>query len=120
MNFWKDIWSEEKEFNEQVEWVNHTEKINEKKQHLQWNKISKDKLEFALNKSHKWKSRPVDKIPNIWISFLSEGHEKLASLLSEIAKSPGTAAKWLSEDITYFQPKLRTLKIPKTTDLSLV
>ena len=30
----------------------NTEEINVKKQHQEWNKISKDELEFALNKSH--------------------------------------------------------------------
>ena len=83
-DFWKDIGSEEKGFNEQAEWMKHTEEINVKKQHQEWNKISKDELDFALNKSHKWKSPGMDKIHIFWISSLSRGHEKLASLLSII------------------------------------
>ena len=74
-DIWTDIWSDEKGFYEQVEWMKHTEEINEKKQHQEWNKISKDELEFALNKSHKWKFPDMDKIPNFLISSLSKGHE---------------------------------------------
>ena len=87
--------------------MKHTEKINEKKQHQEWNKISKEELEFALSKSPKWKSHGMDKKPNFWISSLSKVHEKLASLLSETVESPDAALEWLSEDI------------PKTTELSL-
>ena len=54
--------------------MKHTEEINEKKQHQEGNKI-------ALNKSHKWKSPTMLKIPNFWISSLSKGHAKLALIL---------------------------------------
>ena len=43
-DFWKDIWSEEKGFNDQDEWMKHSEEIHAKKQHQEWNKISKDEL----------------------------------------------------------------------------
>ena len=90
-----------------------------KKQHQKWNKISKEELEFALNKSHKWKSHGTDKTPNFWISSLSKALEKIASLLSEIVESSDTAPKWLSKISQIFDPELRTLTIPKTTNLSL-
>ena len=75
--------------------------------------MSKDELEFALNKSHKWKSPGIDKIPNFWTSSLSKGHEKLTSLLSVIVESPDTAPKWLSEGITYLSLKTKDTKNPK-------
>ena len=90
--------------------MKHAEEINVKKKHQERNKIRKDELEFALNKSHKWKSPGMDKIPNFWISSLSKGHEKLASLLSEIVESPDTAPKWPSEDVTYPSPKTKDPK----------
>ena len=43
----------------------------------------------------------MEKVPNFWISSFSKGHVELTSLLSEIAESPDTAPKWLSEGITY-------------------
>ena len=46
--------------------MKHTEEINEEKQHQEWNKITKDELEFALNKSHKWKS-------SAWTKYLTSG-----------------------------------------------
>ena len=52
--------------------MKHTGEINEKKQHKERNKISKDELEFALSKSHKWKSPPMDKIISFCISSLSK------------------------------------------------
>ena len=84
--------------------MKHTEEINVKKQHQEWNKTSKAELEFAFNKSHKWKSAGMDKIPNFCISSFSKGHEKLASLLSELVESSDTAPKWLSESSTIYHP----------------
>ena len=46
VDFWKNIQSEEKGFNEQAEWMKRTEEINEKKQYQEWNKINKDELEL--------------------------------------------------------------------------
>ena len=77
------------------------------------NKISKDEFEFDLNKFSKWKSPAMDKIPNFWISSLSKGDEKLASLLSEIVESPDTAPKWLSKGVTYPSPKTKGTKNPE-------
>ena len=91
-----------------------------KKQHQKWNKISKEELEFALNKSHKWKSHGTDKTPNFWISSLSKGLEKIPSLLSDIVESFDTAPKWLSKISRIFHPELRALTNPKTANLSLV
>ena len=59
----------------------------------------------------------MDKIPNFWISYFSKGHENLTSLLVEIVEYPDTLPLKLSHII---HSKLRTLKIPKTTDLSLI
>ena len=73
--------------------MKHTEEINIKKKYQEWNKISKNEFEFALNKSHVSKSPGMDKIPNLWISSLSKGHEKLALLLSEIAEPLEAAPK---------------------------
>ena len=72
----------------------NTQEINVKKKHEDWNKIGKDELEFALNKSHKWKSPGMDKIPNFWISYFSKGHENLTSLLAEIVEYPDTLPFW--------------------------
>ena len=84
--------------------MKHTEEINVKKQHQEWNKTSKAELEFAFNKSHKWKFPGMYKIPNFCISSFSKGHEKLASLLSELVESSDTAPKWLSESSTIYHP----------------
>ena len=82
-------------------------------QHQEWNKSSKDKLEFALNTSHKQKSPCMGEIPNFWISSLSRGYEKLAQLLSETFESPDTAPKWVFEGITYLSIKIKDTKNPK-------
>ena len=44
-DFWKDIWSEEKGFNEQAECMKHTEEKKLKKKHQEWKNINKDELE---------------------------------------------------------------------------
>ena len=46
VDFWKNIQSEENGFDEQAEWMKHTEEINENKQYQEWNKINKDELEL--------------------------------------------------------------------------
>ena len=63
--------------------MKHTKEINEKKQY------------------------------NFWVSSLSKGREKLASLLSKKVESPDTTPKWHSEGITYLSPNTKNTKNPK-------
>ena len=111
--FWKNIWSEEKEFNHETEWIKNTEEVNKNKEQQEWKKITKEELELALKKSHKWKSPGIDKIPNFWLNSLSKGHQKLAALLSCVVETPENAPDWLSEGITYLLPKTKETKNPK-------
>ena len=122
-DFLKDLQSEGKGFNKQAEWMKHTEEINLTKKHQEsvGRKVSKDELEFELNKSHKWKSPGMDKVPNFWISSLSVSEKKftsimrITSILYEIVESPDRAPKWLSEGITYLSPKTKNTKNPQNS-----
>ena len=112
-NFWRTIWSEEKEFNEQAEWIKNTEQQNEMKNQQEWREISTDELKQALIRSHKWKSPGIDRIPNFWLNCISKGHNRLASLLSELVENPETAPEWMTEGVTYLLPKNKDTKNPK-------
>ena len=67
---------DEKGFNKQAEWIKYTKEINEKKQHQEWNKISKNEFKFSLNKSHKWKSTSMDRISSN-LRSIGESHKYL-------------------------------------------
>ena len=94
--------------------LKHAQEMNENKQQQDWIEISKEELEAAMRKSHKWKSPGIDKIPNVWLHAVAEGHLKLATLLSDIVEIPGKAPKWLSEGVTYHLLKTKDTKNHKT------
>lgn len=97
--FWKQIFSEEKGFSEGSMWINQQD----------W----EEELETALKKSHKWEWAGIGKIPNFWLHALSNGHSKLASLLSDIFEITEKAPKWLPKGVTYLSLKTADTKNPK-------
>ena len=110
-NFWSSIWSNDKGFNADAEWIN---KVAEKYKNIEtqsWDDITVEELENALKKSQKWKSPGIDKVPNFWLSHMSAMHKLLAKQMSEIISEPDLTPKWLAEGITYL-----LAKTPETTN----
>ena len=59
--FWKGIWGEEKACNMTANWIENTEKENEKVNEQEWENIIVLELKVALTKSQKWKSPELTK-----------------------------------------------------------
>ena len=62
--FWKKIWSNEKEHNEEAGWIKREEERMKETEQQEWEDIELKEVEFSLKKSHKWKSPGLDKLPN--------------------------------------------------------
>ena len=98
--FWKNIWSNEKEHNEDAEWIKREqEKTKETEQQELEDKKLKE-IEISLKKSHKLKSPELEKLPNFWLNILISLHKVLTHTLSEIMKNPEEIPEWLVKGIT--------------------
>ena len=107
--FWKKIWSNEKEYNEEAEWIKREEERTKETEQQEWEDIELKEVEFSLKKSHKWKSLGFDKLPNFWLNILTSAHKVLTHTLSQIMKIP----EWLAKGITYLLPKACETNNPK-------
>ena len=113
--FWDTIWSEEKDFNENREWIENVQINNANIQEQQWSDFSVKELQTALKKSHQSRSARIDQVLNYWLNSLCKGHYILALLLSDTTKNPEDFPAWLSGGITYLLPKTNDTDAQKTT-----
>ena len=77
-NFWRNIWSNDKDFNAGAEWI---DRVAEKYKNIEaqsWDDINIEELENALKKSQKWTSPGIDKVTNYWLHHMFAMHELLA------------------------------------------
>ena len=95
--FWKKIWSNEKEHNEEAKWIEREEERTKETEQQEWEDIELKEVEFSLKKSRKWKSPGVDKLPNFWLNILTSAHKVLTHTLSQIMKNPEEIPEWLAK-----------------------
>ena len=110
-NCWSSIWSNDKGFNADAEWINKVAEKYKNNAIQSWDDITVVELESTLDKSQKWKSPGNGKVPNFWLSHMSEMHKRLAKQMLEIISDPDLTPKWLAEGITYL-----LAKTPETTN----
>ena len=115
-NFWKKAWSNEKEYNEEVEWINREEEKVKETEHQEWYNMELKEVEFSLKKSHKLKSPGLDKLPVFWLNILTSTHKVLTHTLSQTMKNPGKIPEWLAKGITYCCQKQVRQTIQKIID----
>ena len=85
--FWKKSWCNEKEHNEEAEWIKREEERMKETEQQEWEDIELKEVEFSLKKSHKWKSPGLDKLPNFWLNILTSAHKVLTHTLSQTMKN---------------------------------
>ena len=61
----------------------------------------------TLKCTHKWKSPGKDKMTNFWLNNLFSADQLMKKLISEITKELEQKPVWLTEEITYLQPKTK-------------
>ena len=74
--FFKKIWSNEKQHNEEAAWIKREEERMKEIEQQEWEDIELKEIEFSLKKLHKWKSPRLDKLPNFWQNILKSTHIK--------------------------------------------
>ena len=85
--FWKKSWCNEKEHNEEAEWIKREEERMKETEQQEWEDIELKEVEFSLKKSHKWKFPGLDKLPNFWLNILTSAHKVLTHTLSQTMKN---------------------------------
>ena len=78
--FLDTILSEEKDFNENSEWIKNVHTDNANIHQQQWSDISVKELQAALKRSHKWTSAEIGQVSYYWLNSLYKGHYILVSL----------------------------------------
>ena len=111
--FWKNIWSNPKEFNSDAEWIKDQEEANANINQQEWQDITLEELQTALAKSQKWKSPGLDMIPNFWLNSFTNTHDALVNAYSDIMNNPENAPQWFSQGITYLLAKTEETNNPK-------
>ena len=109
----ENIWSNEKDFNQNAEWIKEQEIQNESIATQEWEDINLDEVRTALAKANKWKSPGIDKIPNFWLNVLTETHVEMAQQYNDMMKQPNKFPKWLVQGLTYLLPKSDETHNPK-------
>ena len=71
----------------------------------EWEDIELNEVEFSLQKSRKWNSAGLDKLPNFWLNTLTSTQKVLTHKLSQTRKNPEQIPEWLAKGITYLLPK---------------
>ena len=77
-DFWKKIWNNDKEYNEESEWIRDMERATEMYLTQEWEDIQTEELSYALIRSSKWKSPGIDKVPNFWLHSFNIMDDDLA------------------------------------------
>ena len=65
----KKIWSNEKEHNEEIEWIKREEEGTKETERQECEDIELKEVQFPLRKSYKCKSPGLDKLRNFWLSI---------------------------------------------------
>ena len=113
-SFRKKIWSNEKEHNEEAEWIKREEERTKETEQQEWGDIELKEVEFSMKKLYKWKSPRIGKLPNFWLNILlTSTHKVLTHTLSQIMKKPEEIPEWLAKGITYLLPKASESNNPK-------
>ena len=87
-SFGKKLWTNEKEHNEEAEWIKRDEERTKEIEQQEWEHIELREVEFLLKKSHKWKSPELDKLPNFRLYILTLAYKILTHTLSQTMKNP--------------------------------
>ena len=69
--FWKKILSNEKEHNEEAEWIKREEERTKETEQQEQEDTELKEVECSLKKSHNDKSAGLDKLSNFWLNILT-------------------------------------------------
>ena len=81
--FWKSILEDDKNHNDNVDWISKHEEMYRNSPEQEWTEISKDEVTAAIRKTRNWKSPGIDNVPNFWLKNCETLHEDIATLVKE-------------------------------------
>ena len=99
--FWGDIWSVEKEYNREAEWLKDIKIEPENDKHFQKRVvISVEKVTKQCTKMTNWKAPGKDGIQSHWIKNLSNLHERIAVQTNKIFMGDNSLPAWMTHGRT--------------------
>ena len=111
--FWNAIWSSETKHNESAEWIKKEEELHHDVKEQEWLEITPEEVTSAISDTHNWKAPGVDKVHNYWLKKLTSLHGLITVEYNKITENPSLSPHWLTNGITYLQPKSSETNNPK-------
>ena len=111
--FWKSILEDDKNHNDNVDWISKHEEMYRNSPEQEWTEISKDEVTAAIRETRNWKSPGIDNVPNFWLKNCETLHEDIARCYNKIVKESNENPLWLTQGVTYLLPKAQETNNPK-------
>lgn len=104
-DFWSELWSRERNFNNDNSWLIKAEQEAESIVNMPTNIINSDVFDAAIKKLHNWKATGIDKIQNYWYKKLTSLHGKMLECINNFIIRPEDIPTYLCEGITFMKQK---------------
>ncbi|KAL1448298.1 hypothetical protein WDU94_008925 [Cyamophila willieti] len=111
-NFWSNIWGEQRNHNQNAEWIKQEEERMCDIPTMNEISITYNDIQKATKYLSNWKSPGMDNIQNYWIKYLTNCHNVLAKQFQECVQDPKKMPSFLTEGITYMIPKSEKIDDP--------
>ena len=103
--FWKSILEDDKNYNDNADWISQHEEMYRNSPEQEWTEITKNEVTAAVRNISNWKSSSIDNVSNFWLKNCETLHEDMARCYNKIMKEPSENPLWLTQGVTYLLPK---------------
>lgn len=110
-NFWKGIWSNKINHNENAPWI-RTQEQRARKNPMNPATLTSDDVRRVISTLANWKAPGRDGIQNFWYKRFTSVHECMASQFNKIIREPEQLPSFLVTGVTYLLPKSDNTKDP--------
>ena len=103
--FWKGIYENEQDHNNQAKWLPEVEKQLRDKPKMEDRPITNQEFQRKLRTMKNYKSPGPDQLTNFWLKTLDALHQHYLAAFNKILSGEESAPLWLSEGLTRLLPK---------------
>lgn len=109
LEFWNNVWSEEKTHNFKAKWIKEEEKQLSKIRYMTDYEVTLEEVSAATRRLSNWKAPGPDGLQNYWVKRFTALHDTMVDIFNNIIKEPENTPDYFSHGITYLLPKTEAL-----------
>ena len=110
--FWKGIYEDERNHNEDATWISMVEKDLDNKPKMKDRPVTELEFHTKLRRMQNFKSPGPDQVTNFWLKQITALHPIYLDAFNRILLREETAPLWLSEGMTRLIPKSAETHLP--------